>query len=181
MHTKKILRNLIPIGLLGFNLYLFFDLIPIHIAREYSVLFAIVGGVFTMILSIWIIFSWITSDKLADQAGIPAGLFSVSMLFVFGFYFISCTSNFHSKELATNGVRAVAVVTDKTQIYGKGARTIQSIDVDFFTNSNERVSANISVTERFFDELYEGMQIPIIYSSKYPNLAEIDYKLLTSK
>ena len=49
----SLVQKIVPACLLVFNIYLFFELIPDHIAEEYSILFAILGGIITMILAFW--------------------------------------------------------------------------------------------------------------------------------
>ena len=174
---ERILSNkFVPLLLMGLNLYFFFYLIPIDIAESYSILLAIVGGVFTMILSFWLVFTWIKSDDLLDKIGVPLYVISIATIFVFGYFFIVKTSNYASNELAKNVVYIEVVITDKTKIYGKRGRSVQSIDISYITKNNEKVSTKISVSIRYFDYLREGMRIPILYSSKHPKIAEIDFK-----
>lgn len=176
---EKILTNrFFPLILMGLNLYFFFYLIPLDIAESYSTILAILGGIITMILCFWIVFSWVKSDKLLDQIGIPLYIVSIASIFVFGYFFIVKTSDFASNELAKNAVYTEALVADKTKIYGKRGRSIQSINVIFTTENNKQVSAKISVTENYYEYLSKGMRIPIVYSSKHPNIAEIDFKKL---
>lgn len=182
METEKTVKSqilsnkFVPLILMVFNIYFFFYLLPIDIAEAYSIVLAIVGGVVTMILSFWMVFTWIKSDELLDKIGVPFYLASIVSLFVFGYFFILKTTSFASDELAKNAIYTEAAIIDRTKIYGKGGKTIQSIDVRFVTQNNEQVSANISVTERYYDYLRTGMRIPILYSSKHPKIAAIDYK-----
>ncbi len=182
METEKTVKSqilsnkFVPLILMVFNIYFFFYLLPIDIAEAYSIVLAIVGGVVTLVLSFWMVFTWIKSDELLDKIGVPFYLASIASLFVFGYFFIVKTSNFASDELAQNGVYTEAVIIDKTQIYGKRGRTTQNIDVRFVTQNNEQVNANILVDKKYYEYLNEGMTIPILYSSKYPKIAAIDYK-----
>jgi hypothetical protein len=129
-----------------------------------------------MILSFWLLFSWKKSDKLLDKIGIPLYLLCIASVFVFGYFFILKATHFTSNELAKNTVYTYAIVTDKTKIYGRRGRSIQSINVNFIIQNNKQVNAKISVTANYYEYLSKGMKIPIVYSSDYPNIAEIDFE-----
>lgn len=173
-----LVQKILPISLLLFTIYFFFELIPDHIAEEYSTLFAILGGVITMILSFW------TADTLLRPLlkfmAIPIFLLCIASLFIFGYFYIVKTTNFSSNELTQNGVHTTAVIVDKTRIYGKRGRTIESIDVRFLDEHNQQQEANISIGRNEYDRFSIGMKLPILYSSKHPNIARISYKKLRS-
>ncbi|MES2574630.1 MAG: DUF3592 domain-containing protein [Bacteroidota bacterium] len=171
---ETILTNrFLPLILMILNLSFFFYLIPEHIADEYSISLAILGGVITLILTFWIFFMLI--PKLYDKIPIFMGLFGISTLFIFGYLFLVKTTNYNSNELSKNGVLTEAVVVDKTLIYGKRGRTIQNIDVQFVTKKGEQVTANIIVSRKEYDYYSEGMPVMITYSSEHPNIARISY------
>lgn len=174
----SLFQKLLPLALLLFNIYLFFELIPDHIAEAYSTLFAIVGGVITVILSFW------TADtllrNLLKYLAAPIFLLCIASLFIFGYFFIVKTTSYSSNELSENGVYTTAIIADKTKIYGKRGRTIQSIDVLFFDENNEKQEATIDIGSREYNSFNKGMKIPIFYSSKHPNIARISYKKLRS-
>lgn len=179
MDAKKTTRQKIfsskwlPFVLLALNIYFFFCLVPPHIAEAYSTVLAILGGVITLVLFFWILI--FVTPKLLDKAPILMGLLGISTLFIFGYFFIMRASDFFVKEIQKNGVHTVALITDKTRLYGKRGNTIQSIEVRFTVNK-KAAHATISVSERDYNDLEEGMQVPIVYSSEYPGVAEIDLK-----
>jgi len=179
-HRKKLslLQKLLPVSLLIFNIILFFKLIPDHIAEEYSILFAIVGGVITVILSFWTANTLLRS--LLKYMAIPIFLLCIASLFIFGICFIWKTTSYSSDELAKNGVYTTAVITDKSRIYGRRGKTVQSIDVRFFDKNNQPQEAKIDISSSEYNSLNRGMTIPIFYSSKRPNIARISYKKLRS-
>lgn len=180
MNSEKTLREKIitnkffPLLLMVLNLSFFFYLIPEHIADEYSISLAIIGGLITLVLSFWIFF--MLTPKLYDQIPIPMGLFGISTLFIFGYFFLVKTTSFSSDELSKHGILTEAVIVDKTQFYGKRGRTIQNMDVQFITNDGKEIIANIILSENEYEKYYEGMPIKIIYSSQYPNIARVSYK-----
>lgn len=173
-----LIQKIVPVSLLVFNIYLFFELIPDHIAEAYSILFAILGGVITLILSFW------TADTLLrpllKYIGIPIFLMCIASLFIFGYFYIVKTTSFSSDELAKNGVHTTAVIVDKTKIYGKRGRSVQSIDVRFTDQNQQRQEATIDVGNREYNSFRTGMEVPILYSSKHPNIARISYEKLRS-
>ena len=174
----SLFQKILPLTLLIFNLYLFFELIPDHIAEAYSTLFAIVGGVITLILSFWTADTLLRS--LLKYMAIPIFLLCIASLFIFGYFFIVKTTNYSSDELAKNGVYTTAIISGKTRIYGKRGKTIQSIDVRFLDENNERQEATIDISNSEYNSYNKGMTIPIFYSSKHPNIARISYKKLRS-
>lgn len=176
LFDKIITNKFTPVILLVFNILLFFYLIPINFAEEYSILLGILGAVITMVLVFWSFGALI--PKLSEKFPIFIGIIGVGSLFVFGIYFIAKTSNFSSNELNTNGVYTEALIVDKTKIYGRRGRSIQSIDVNFLTNKKEKVTVKIDVTDKYYRFLRKGTKIPIFYSENYPNIAEIDYRKL---
>ena len=173
---KILTHKLLPIILMTLNISFFFYILPISIAESYSTLFAILGGVVTLILSFWIF--EILTPKLLEKIPILVGVIGISTFFIFGYFFITKTSAFAANELKENAVYTKAMISDKTKIYGKRGRSTQSISVRFLTKDNTKSIAKILVTKRYYEFLHEGMEIPIIYSSSHSNIAEIDYKKL---
>jgi hypothetical protein len=167
-------KKLIPLVLLVLTYFLFFQWIPIHVAEEYSILFAIVGGIISVILSFWTVI--VIAPVLFDKLPIVTGILCISTLFIFGYQFIVYTTDFYVKELQENGIYAKAVVVDKTQIHGRRGRTIESIDVAFFLPNKKRHDATISISRQEYQKYYRGMKIPIYYSSKHPSIARIAYE-----
>ncbi|KGO84878.1 hypothetical protein [Flavobacterium suncheonense] len=172
---EKILTNkFLPLILMALNLSFFFYLIPEHVAEANSTLLGIVGGIITMILSFWIF--GILTPKLYEKIPIFMGLFCISTLFIFGYFFIVKTTDFSSNELSKNGVYTEAIIIDKTKIYGKRGNSIQNIEVQFNTNKGEQANAQILITEQEYENFYKGMKIKIYYSSEHPNIARVSYK-----
>ncbi|WP_046757296.1 DUF3592 domain-containing protein [Kordia jejudonensis] len=174
----SLIQKILAPALLIFNIYFFFELIPIHIAEAYSTLFAILGGVITLILSFW------TADTLfrpiLKYIGIPVFILCIASLFIFGYFFILKTTSFSSDELTKNGIQTTAVIIDKSRIYGKRGRTIQSIDVRFTDQNQQRQEATIDIGDSEYNSFQTGMVIPIMYSSEHPNIARISYEKLRS-
>jgi len=171
---KTILSNkLTPVVLMVLNITFFFYLIPLHIAVDYDIVLAILGGIITLILSFWVAFA--LTPKLFDEIPIIMGVACISTLFVFGFFFISKTTDFSSNEIRENGVAAEAIIVDMTQILGKRGHTIQSMDVAFKTPDGQQHEANIILSEREYDSFERGMIVPVIYSSEYPEIARMDH------
>jgi len=170
---EKVFTNkLLPVILMTLNLSFFFYLIPGYIAEEYSVSLAIIGGFITMILSFWVF--GVLTPKLYDKIPIFMGIFCISTLFIFGYFFIMKATNYGVDQLSKNGLLAKAVIIDKTKIYGRRNST-QNIDVQFITNKGQQATAEILISEAEYDLLYEGQTITIRYSSEHPNIAAIIY------
>lgn len=174
---KRIVENkFLPIILMALNLWFFFYLIPDAVAESYSTFLAIVGGVLTMVLAFWI--ALFAMPKVFDSAPIFFGLLCISTLFVFGYLFIVKTSNFSSTELSKYGVLTEAIVIDKTQIYGRRGKTIQSMELRFTTKDGVLTTAKVSLSESEYERFDEGMKVPIHYSSKHPTIVAIAYSKL---
>ncbi|WNM20074.1 hypothetical protein [Flavobacterium capsici] len=172
---QKIRSNkFFPLFLMAFNVLFFFHILPPEIAEEYSISLGILGGVITLILSFWSVLSFVT-DEVWEKTYLGFSLVCISSLFVFGYFFISKTVSFSSEELNKNGVYTEASIIDKTRIYGRRGKTIESMRVQFKTEKGEFANAEISITPYQYEQFYEGMVIPIKYSSKYPNIACIAY------
>ncbi|MDI1233475.1 MAG: hypothetical protein PSX81_04280 [bacterium] len=171
---KKILENkFLPLILMALNLSFFFYFIPDHVAESYSTFLAILGGVITMVLAFWI--ALFVLPKVFDAAPIFMALLCMSSLFVFGYLFIVKTSDFSANELSKYGVLTNAVIVDKTQLYGRRGKTIQSMEVQFTTQDAKSVTAKILLSEGEYERFQEGMQVPITYSSKHPEIVGIAY------
>ena len=174
---KRIVENkFLPLILMALNLSFFFYFIPDSLAESYSTFLAILGGVITMVLAFWI--ALFVVPKVFDRVPIFMGLLCMSTLFVFGYLFIVKTSNFSSTELSKYGVLTEATVVDKTQIYGRRGRTIQSMQVQFTTKEGQNTSAKVLLSEKEYEYFYEGMQVPIYYSSKHPDIVGVAYSKL---
>jgi hypothetical protein len=167
-------KKLLPIGLMGFNVLVFFYLIPGNIAESYSTFFAILGGVITVILSFWIII--VTLPSLLDKAPIVTGILCMSTLFLFGYQYITKTSNFSSQQLRENGVYTDAIIVKKSQFTGRRGRTTQSIRVRFYLHDKKTAEAKILVGSKEYNYFKKGQIISIKYSSKYPEIATIFYR-----
>lgn len=176
IREKILSHRLTPLFLMALNIGLFFYFIPEHIAERFNMLFAILGGVITLIISLWIV--ELIMPKLLDKVPIITGLFCISTFFVFGYFFIVKTTNFSVNQIASNGILTNAVVIDKTKIYGKKGNSIHSMKVTFETKDNNKKEATIDLTDTEYSYFKKGMSIPIYYSSKHPNIATIAYDKL---
>jgi hypothetical protein len=163
----------LPLLLQVFNLVLFFLFIPDAVAEEYSIFFAIVGGVSTLVLSFWIIVALL--PKFLEEAPIFAGLTGISTLFIFGITFITQTVNYSSQQLEEFGVVVEATVIDKTRIYGKPPSTAEFMDVQFLSEDNKWQKATIDLSKTEYDRYQRGDKVFIHYSSEHPNIARIAY------
>lgn len=163
-----------PLVMIVLNYLLFFHIIPISVANDFYILFSIVGGVLMLVFTLWA--SVTLMPNLLEKFPIAVGITSILTIFVFGYFFIVRTSNYTSNQLTENGVKTHAVVVDKTRIYGKRGRTINSISVQFITAKKEKVETSIDISSTKFEEFQKGMNIIVIYSSENPKIAEIDYR-----
>jgi len=182
--TKKhpILTNkYLPLILLIFNYLLFFHIIPIGIAESFQILFAILGGALMVVFSFWTFGALL--PKLFDKQPVLLSLVAISSLFVFGYFFISMTSDYESNQLKNFGVETKAVIIDKTKIYGRRGHTSCSMTVKFRTKENEIEKADILLSNAEYNSFKNGMMIYIYYSSENPDIARISrktYKILNS-
>ncbi|OYU81730.1 MAG: hypothetical protein CFE23_02260 [Flavobacterium sp. BFFFF1] len=176
---RKILSNrLTPLVLMPLNLAFFFYVIPPDVASEYSVSLALVGSVSTLILSFWI--AIMVVPKALDKAPVAVGLLCISTLFVFGYFFILKGVDFSSDEFAKYGQYAEAVVVDKTQVYGRRGKTIQDMDVSFNDAYGTAWQAEITLSEREYEQFQQGQHIMIHYSAKHPKIARVAYEKMRS-
>lgn len=169
---KIIAFKLFPILLLILNIFFFFYIIPIDTAQNYDIFFAILGGAITLVLSFWCVFQ-VFSESTWDSFYLLLSGICISSLFIFGIAFIARTTDFSSETLKENGLIAEAVVIDRTKIYGRRGKSIQSITVEFKTNKGELAHAKIDVSENQYDFFSEGRRVPIKYSSEYTNIATL--------
>lgn len=167
---QKILTNkFTPLVLMLLQLWFFFYVIPPDVADNYFVFFSILGGAITCALSFWLIGLW--CPILYDKIPIITGLFCISTLFIFGMAFIWMTTQFSSNQLRKNGVVTLAVVVDKTQYFNHKGHTTQNMDVEFVLPDNTKHRSNILLTEHEYHNIQQGMTLPIMYSSAYPDVA----------
>lgn len=151
---------------------IFFYLIPTSTAEEFYILFALLGGAATLIFSFWTVAN--LAPVLFEKFPIATGISCISTLFVFGFVFISMTSSFASDELQQHGKKVMARVSDMTRIIGK-RNDIYSMKVVFPCDGQVNCEASIDLSEQQYHSLEEGMSVPIIYSTRHPNIARMDY------
>jgi hypothetical protein len=163
-----------PLVLMVLNYFLFFHAIPPAIANSFYVLFGIVGGVITIILSFWIFAS--LTPKLLENFPIAIGIISILSLFVFGGFFVYKTSDFETNQLKESGKMANAVVIDRTKIYGRRGNNITSITVKYLSAENKTEEATITVSNQEYNTYEEGVEIPILYSTENPSIARIAYE-----
>ena len=168
--------KILPIPLLILNLLLFFKWIPNDVADNYSTLFAIVGGVITLVLCFWTVL--FVTPKLFDLAPIFLSLLCISSIFIFGWQFISKTVDYSSQELKEYGVQTEATIRDMTWIPGRRGNSIQYMEVAFRTNDNKVATADIDISKNQYRTFSRGTVVPIIYSSKHPSIARLDYSRL---
>jgi len=170
---KTNLKKWLPFLLLVINLWLFFSVIPDPVAENNSILFGIVGGVITLVLSFWVIVSLL--PKFLEEAPIFAGLTGISTLFLFGIFFITKTVNYSSQQLKENGVVTEATVIDKTRMYGKPPSTAEFMDVQFLSEENKWQKATIDISKSEYDRYQRGDKVKIHYSAEQPQIARIAY------
>lgn len=173
---RTILNKLLPVFLMIFNIYFFFRIIPEPIAEQFFVLFGIVGGVICLILSIWMVEA--LAPVLFDKIPIITGLLCISTLFIFGYYFVLKTSNFASSQIAQNGVFVEAEIHNKRRIFSLKGKAMHHMNVKFPTQNGDIEYAKILLSKYEYDNFEKGMEIPIYYSAKHPNIARIAYKKL---
>ena len=169
---KIIAFKFLPVLLLILNIFFFFYIIPIDTAQNNDIFFAILGGAITLVLSFWSVFR-VFSERTWDSFYLLLSGICIGSLFVFGIAFIARTTDFSSETLKEDGLIAEAVVIDRTKIYGRRGKSIQSITVEFKTNKGELAHAKIDVSESQYDFFLEGRRVPIKYSSEYTNIATL--------
>jgi len=169
---------LTPLLLSVLNVWFFFYVIPDYIAQRFSVTFAIVGGVLALIFAFWLVA--LAFEKVLERFPIAVGLTCISTIFIFGYFFIVQTSGFRSNELKTYGLKADAVIVDKTRIFSPKGGSIQNMDVAFKTAKGESMISTIDLGANEYDRFEEGMLVPIYYSSKNPDIARLNYRAFNS-
>ncbi|RZK12422.1 MAG: hypothetical protein EOO46_03200 [Flavobacterium sp.] len=169
---KIIAFKFFPVLLLILNIFFFFYIIPIDIAQNNDIFFAILGGAITLVLSFWSVFR-VFSESTWDSFYLLLSGICIGSLFIFGIAFIARTTDFSSETLKEDGLIAEAVVIDRTKIYGRRGKSIQSITVEFKTNKGELAHAKIDVSESQYEFFSEGRRVPIKYSSEYTNIATL--------
>lgn len=153
-----------------------FNRIPEAVQERFDIFLAIIGGVITLILTVWIINN--SLPILWDKIPTITGLLCISTLFIFGIILISKTSAFHSKQLKEYRVFTEAIIVDKTKLYGKGFRRLYNMKIRFMTEENKNSFAKILLSRDEYERFDEGEIIPIYYSSENPNIARIAYDKL---
>ena len=177
-------RQIIWASLCGVTLILFFFLIPVDTYNNHLFFFSISGGVIFFITlflalgdfdSIYEIIDKIPPGtpepamrKLSPAAVIPG----IILIFILAFYHMGRKDD----ELKANGVLT------KGQVIG-GESTKSTRRFQTTTSYNVRVSYNDSLQKAHtfeasingsdFNNLYEGAQVDVIYSRKYPSLAKV--------
>ena len=162
-----------PVVLLASTLFLFFYLIPKNVAADNYIFFALVGGLFTLVLTWWTLAKLFPTFSDKYFGGLV--IISIASLFVFGGFFIKMTVNFERNELKEHGVLTKAVIVDLTQISNGRGRRMSTMKVKFKTTDNYDALTTMDISDAEFNSFNEGMEIPIIYSSKFSSIARIAY------
>ncbi|MBL7772917.1 MAG: hypothetical protein JNM95_08650 [Chitinophagaceae bacterium] len=165
-------NKMFPLVMLLFTQALFFLLLPKSAAEEFSITFALIGGVMSLVFSFWT--AAILFPSLLDKFPIATGITCISSLFIFGVAFIGMTTSYASNELDRYGKRVRAKVSDLSKIIGK-RNDMYSMTVVFPCEHQVNCEASIDLSEREYDALEEGSDVNIIYSTEHPNIARIDY------
>jgi hypothetical protein len=162
-----------PVVLLASTLFLFFYLIPPNVASDNSILLALMGSVLTLVFVWWSLVK--IFPTFSDKYFGAVVIISMVSLFCFGGVFIKKAVDFESNELKEHGVITKAVIVDLTQISNGRGRRISNMKVKFKTTDNYDGLSTIDISDAEFNSFNEGMEIPIIYSSKYSSIAIIAY------
>jgi hypothetical protein len=173
-NLKELFLRFLPLFLLVFTIVLFFFIIPTHIAERIDVLLAIVGGVLTLVFTIWVVSDLI--PVLFDKIPIITGLLCISSLFIFGVFFLKKTTHYASDQINQNGILTEAIILNKTRMYTLKGNSTQSMKVRYTTNDRKVKQTKILLSEREFKVFEKGMTIWIYYSSKNPSIATIAHK-----
>jgi hypothetical protein len=172
LKVKILTHKLTPI-LCGVLLVLFFfKVIPDSTADNYKYFFALFGGAISIIISLWIV--GLNAPILFEKIPILSGVVCISTFFIFGYLFITKTSEYANTELTINGVKTEAIVIGKSRIYGKGGRSINKMKVRFVTDKNRSHISTLELGDFEFDLYEEGMPVAIYYASSNPNVVRID-------
>ncbi|HEU4495939.1 MAG TPA: hypothetical protein VFR70_02695 [Flavobacterium sp.] len=169
---KVVAFKFFPLVLLILNILFFFYILPADTAESYDIFFAILGGVIMMLLSFWTV-SRLILERTWNRFSLLLNMLCISMLFVFGIFFLKRTGDFSSEMLKENGVATEGVIIGRTKIPGRRGGSIQSITVEFKTDKGAIAHAKIDVTEYQYETLTEGTRVPIKYSSEHTNIATL--------
>jgi hypothetical protein len=163
-----------------FLFYLFYDLIPLGIYSSWLYLIVIVGAVaVSASLLAFVIHTFYPKsveaegeDAREDNAGCVYAAILIGGIFGLGFLFIYHENDREISEFRNYGVYTTATVTDGSS-YTVKRTDFTSLSVEFISSNGKRVTGKVSISKHQFDRYYQRQRIPIVYSSRYPQLLRL--------
>jgi hypothetical protein len=177
---KKTLKRLfISTGLAIAIFSLCYWFIPINIYQSATILIALLGSIsltITVLGSVVLALSLLYPgpSKASNIEGIIYGVVIIGTLFGSGALFIYREIQLEQIELEQYGELTTAHVTDGSSF---ATRRIDLTDVTlkFIKKNGEEWTVKHSISKSQFDYFYEGQQVPIVYSTRYPTVMEVLY------
>lgn len=168
-------KNAIFWGLLSIaDIWLFWDGIPFELAREYSVMFALIAAALSSFFFVKFVSSIYIKEETDDTKSnlgylilfaIVIGIFCIPILFLYN------QSNKESSLLNNEAVFTFGRIVDgKVSISGKRGSYVM---VNFTTKDGDFLTENYSVTTKLANDLAIDQVIPLIYCSTYHKLFKV--------
>ncbi|WP_018342614.1 hypothetical protein [Cytophaga aurantiaca] len=180
-------RRYIFIGLTVLAFLLFFFVLPIEFVENSPKIISIIETVILVVLIVQSICNFRNFEELNPPKQ-PVGKFqspvedwrlstgvivgAVISVFVLLFIFISVHDSKIKSELKEYGVIVKGTVINGSSTKIKRSTTYD-VNVSFHTLTNESLIVNKNVSAAEFQNLYEGAEIDIIYSSRKPSIVEL--------
>ena len=170
--VRKIVSGISLIGIYT----LFFHGIPLDILIEWSIGLSLLGGaLFTVVLFIFFIEDD-DGNELEDPEktnwAIPKLILTLLSFFAFGITLIVVAGNRESNELKEYGVIGKARVVDGSSMRLRRSRTYK-LEIIYYTLDETTMRSEVSVSQGQYERTAMDQVVPIIFSSRYPNMVRI--------
>ena len=157
---------------------LFYWGIPVNIYQNSPVFFAAVGSIsltVTVIMSMALLMS-LKKPKPDPNAGSIEGyvIFAVLMVTLFGggALFIYREIQMEKQELAQYGEVAIANIVNGSSLTTRRV-DLTNITLTFVKKDGEESTVTHSISSKQFANFYQGQQVPVLYSTRYPSVIKI--------
>lgn len=153
---------------------LFYSLIPLDIYDNMFYFLVIVGGALTAACFGGFIFSFDVVKKSENDSnfGCIGGAAVIGVFFISSILYLYNEGEREEKELYKYGVFTEATIVDGSS-YKTRKADFTSIKLEYTTEKGQKVRTDCSVGAGEFDNFYQYQTIPVVYSSRYPQILKI--------
>lgn len=168
--TKRLLYALLTIGCF----ILFYSIIPLDLYDNFFYFLVIVGGVLTTICLGAFAFSFPAIRHPEKESNFGCVYLPLLLVFFIGLcvLLIFHEDERENKELETYGRYTEATITDGSS-FSTNKTDFTHLTLEFTAADGQKCATDHSISKYEFDKYYQDQKIPIVYSTRYPQILKI--------